>query len=316
MIQAGMCQPSSSDWTSPIHLVPTANKQWRLCGDYRKLNTQTIPDRYSPPHIHDIANNLRGSNIFSKIDLKRAFHQIPLAPEDKRKTAVITPFGLYEFNVMPFGLCNAAQSFQRLIDTALRRLEFVRAYIDDIIVGSSDEETHKQHLKMVLERLRKFRLSINYSKCIFGVGEVDYLGYRISKNGIKPIKERVEAVLNYEKPKTLQQLRRFLGIINFYRRFIKNAAQAQVPLHAYLRGVKRKDKREIKWNDEANRAFELCKSQIANACLLAYPSPNAVLTLHADASDTCMGAVLEQKEKNMWTPLGFYSKKLTDTQKR
>lgn len=316
MIQEGICQPSSSSWASPIHLVPTATGQWRLCGDYRRLNAQTIPDRYPLPHIHDFAYSLQGSKIFSKIDLKRAFHQVPLAPEDRHKSAVITPFGLYEFNVMTFGLCNAAQSFQRLMDTAMRGLKFCHAYIDDIIIASVDQQSHEQHLKTILERLRKFGLSINFSKCVFGVKEVDYLGYNINEDGLKPLKKRVEAIINYKKPKTVQELRRFLGIVNFYRRFIKNAAQVQAPLHAYSQGMKKRDKREIAWTPEANQAFESCKSQLANASLLAHPLANTTLTLHADASDSSMGAVLEQRENGMWRPLGFYSKKLTDTQKR
>lgn len=168
---------------------------------------------------------------------------MPLSPEDQEKTAIITPFGLYEFNVMTFGLRNAAQTFQRLIDTALRGLRFCHAYVDDIIIASPDEDTHKQHLKTVLERLQKFDLSLNYFKCTFGVKEVEYLGHCITEEGIKPLEDKVEAINNYKKPSTIQELRRFLGVINFYRRFIKNAAQTQAPLHNYLVGAKKNDKR-------------------------------------------------------------------------
>lgn len=178
MIQEGICQPSSSDWASPIHLVATKTGGWRVCGDYRRLNAKTTPDRYPLPHIQDFAHSLQGCQIFSKIDLTRAFHQVPMAPEDRQKTAVITPFGLFEFNVMMFGLCNAAQTFQRLIDSALRGLKFCHAYIDDILIASPDEETHEQHLRSIFERLRRYSLSLNFSKCTFGVKEVDYLGYQ------------------------------------------------------------------------------------------------------------------------------------------
>lgn len=245
MLNEGICRSSANKWVSPIHLVQKKSSDWRVCGDYRRLNTQTIPDRYPLPHIHDFTYALQNTKIYSKLDIKRAFHQVPLSPEDQEKTAIITPFGLYEFNVMTFGLRNAAQTFQRLIDTVLRGLKFCHAYVHDIIIASTDEETHQQHLKTVLERLQKYGLSLNYSKCTFEVKEVEYLGHRITEDGIQPLEEKVEAINNYKKPSTIQELRRFLGVINFYRRFIREAARIQAPLHNYLVGAKKNDKREI-----------------------------------------------------------------------
>lgn len=316
MIQQGICQPSSSQWASPLHMVPKKNGQWRFCGDYRRLNAVTIPDRYPIAFLQDFAHQLHGKKVFSKIDLIRAYYQIPVAPGDVPKTAVITPFGLFEFNVMTFGLRNAAPTFQRYIDTALRGLEFCFALIDDILIASKDHEEHRQHLRIIFERLRQHGLCINVSKCVFGVPSVQYLGYQIDENGSKPMPDRILALANYTKPSTIAELRRFLGAINFYRKSLRNAAEIQAPLHELLTGSTKRDKRPVKWNPRAERAFEECKNQIANATLLRHPIPNATLSIQSDASDTAMGGVLEQFHNGNWEPLGYFSRKFTNAQQK
>ena len=312
-----MIRPSSSPWASPIHCTKKANGEWRVCGDYRRLNKKTTPDRYSTPHIHDcITNQTHSKKVFSKIDFKRAYHQIPVAPEDIQKTAIITPFGLYEFLVMQFGLCAAAQTFQRFMDEVFRGLDFVIVYIDDILVFSRTPEEHEQHLRMVLERLRKYGLIINVNKCVFGASEMHFLGQKIDANGVSPLPEKVEAVSKFPTPKTIHDVQRFLGMINFYRRFIPHAAMIQAPLCRLTHGSKKKDQTPVNFTEVEARAFDECKRSLAEATLLAHPVPNAKIRLVTDASDLAMGAALEQERGGSWQPLGFFSKKFTSAQKK
>lgn len=296
MLNQGILQPSSSPWASPIHLVKKKTGGWRTCGDYRKFNANTTPDRYPPPLIQDLFHRLSNKSIFTTLDLERAYYQIPMATEDVQKTAIITPFGLYEFLVMPFSLRNATQTCQRYIDSIFRDLNFVFCYIDDIIIMSQSTEEHLNHLRQVFNRLRRHRLTINVSKCVFIKPEVVFLSYNISQQGYQPTADRVQAIIDYQKSETIIDLRRFLGKINYYRHCLPHAAHLQAPLNAYFTDSKTNYKRKILWTPQTERVFEDCKQSIIKLTYTTFPSSSAPLTLTTDASDIAIGAVLEQFE--------------------
>lgn len=317
MQELGICRPSKSAWASPLHIVTKKNGGIRPCGDYRMLNAITKPDRYPLPRLHDFTYILAGKKLFSKLDINRAYHCVSVAPEDVEKTAIISPLGLWEFPRMSFGLRNAAQTFQRFMNSAvLQGLDFLFSYLDDVIIASDDELQHKEHLKQVFERFEKYGITINIAKCSFGQEKLNFLGHDVSQEGIKPLAEKVQAIVEFPKPETVEQLRRFLGMYNFYRPHIPHAAQAQSELDGYLVNTRKRDKTPIVWTAEADAAFLECKSGLQEAAILAHPRQDATLALMTDASDTAAGGVLQQRVGNTWQPLGFYSKKFTAAQRK
>ncbi|GFX03600.1 hypothetical protein TNCV_2111721 [Trichonephila clavipes] len=295
LLAQGIIRPSKSPWSSPLHVVPKYDSTVRPVGDYRQLNSVTEFDSYPMPYLNDFAHALHGKRIFSKIDIFKAFHQIPIAECDIPKTAVTTPWGLYEYTHLCFGLVNVPQTFMRFMHEVLRGLPFCFVYLDDILCYSENAGEHRSHLRTIFQRLSSYGLKLNISKCVFGVTELIFLGHLITPDGIKSLPDKVQAVLDYKQPETVGSLRKFLGLLNFYRR--------------------KKDSKPLNWSSEAITAFQRSCSSLADSALLAHPSPSAPLALHVDASDYAIGGALHQVVDSELQPLAFFSRKLTSSEK-
>ena len=316
LLKAGIIRPSSSSWSSPIHLVPKKTEgEWRVCGDYRFLNSKTIPDRYPLPHIRGMPDKLHGKHFFSKIDLLRAYHQIPMHPDDIEKTAVITPFGLYEYLFMPFGLRNAGATFQRYMDTILRGLDCTFSYMDDLLIYSNDEEAHKEDVEKVLKILSENKLRISVDKCQFFKENIEFLGFQISANGVRPTSSKIDTFKNLPCPDNPQQLRRFMGMANFYRHLVPQFAEKALPLTNMLAADPKN--KQLQHTDESRAAFQDLIESISSAEPLKFIDPEVnIFHLVTDASNDAIGGALHQIINSEPVPVAFFSKKLSGTQKR
>jgi hypothetical protein len=282
-----------------------------------RLNTVTVPDSYPLPNMQDFSVKAAGCTVFSKIDLRKGYHQIAVNTADIPKTAITMPFGLFEYVRMPFGLRNSGNTFQRHMDRVLSGLNNVFCYLDDILVASRGDGDHQQHLRELFLRLRQHRLVINAEKCKFGAPSLDFLGHRISAVGASPLPVYVEAVVAFPPPTLIKELQQFLGLLNFYRRFLPNIASTLKPLTDLLRGSPKGGDR-LPWAEAQQLALQTAKTALVEATNLAHPRQDAVISLAVDASATHIGACLQQREKNSaaWQPLGFFSKKLDVTQEK
>ena len=313
MQESGVIQPSKSPWSSPVVMVRKRDGTHRFCVDYRKLNAVTKPDTFPLPRIDDLLDQLGQAKYFSSIDLASGYWQIRMSEESKEKTAFATPQGLFQFCVMPFGLTNAPAVFQRLMNRVLMGLnptggkDFVTVYIDDVLIFSTSLQDHLSHIKCVLQRIQEVGLKLKPTKCNFVCQEVEYLGHLITPKGLQTNNRLVRAVQEFPCPKDVKELKRFLGLSSYYRRFICGYASIAHPLHALTRTDV-----PYKWESKCQAAFEELKNKLGSAPILVYPSFDRPFILETDASGQGIGAVLSQRqsEDNQIHPIAFASRSL------
>ncbi len=313
MLNAGVIEPSSSPWSSPVVLVRKKDNSVRFCIDYRKLNRITRKDVYPLPRIDDVLDSLAGSSVFSILDLYKGYWQVPVREDDKEKTAFVTPDGLFQFRQMPFGLCNAPASFQRLMDTVLAPLKWLTClvYMDDIIIFSAGFEEHLVRLRAVLEAIAEAGLILNPVKCLFATESATYLGHRVSGEGVGPDPEKTKAIVHFPPPCCVTTVRRFIGMASYYRRFVKDFSKIAGPLFELTKqGIK------FKWTESERTAFEDLKNRLLSSPILAHVDFEAKLILRTDASLEGLGAVLSQKKDGSETVLHYLSKRLGDQEKK
>ena len=305
LLSQGIIRESHSPYSSPIVLVRKKNGSLRMCVDYRKLNAKTVKDAYPLPRIEESFDALQGASWFSTLDLASGFNQIGVTEEDKAKTAFITPFGLFEYNRMPFGLCNAPACFARLMQACLNEqiFQILLVYLDDILIFSKTFEEHLERLEMVLKRLREHGLKLKLEKCTFLRRRVTYLGHEVSGAGIAPDPQKIAVVQEWPVPQTVKELRTFLGFASYYRRFIESFAKIAGPLHQLVNNSlhELKVNRKLlcpfkeKWSQECQEAFDIPREKLTTAPVLGYADYTKPFIVETDASHDGLGAVLSQE---------------------
>ena len=305
MLDTGVIEPSNSPWSSPVVLVTKKDGSLRYCIDYRKLNSVTIKDSYPLPRIDDSLDALRGSKWFSCLDLASGYWQLMLDPADKEKTAFVTQQGLFQFRVLPFGLCNAPATFERLMESVLAGLNFETCllYLDDIIVFSDTFEKHIDGLEKVLQRLRSAGLKVFPKKCQFFQEEVAFLGHVVNRDGIATSPDKISAVQEWPIPNNVHDVRSFLGTCSYYRRFIKNFAEIARPLHRLT-----EKHASFHWTEQCQESFQSLKRALTTSPILRYPKMELPFILDTDASGFALGAVLSQIEDGKEQVIAYYSK--------
>ena len=324
LLNQGIIRKSHSPYAAPIVIVRKKDGTLRLCVDYRALNSKTIKDAYPLPRIEETLDLLNGAKYFSTIDLAQGYHQVAVDEKDIHKTAFrVGSGGLYEFLRMPFGLCNSPATFQRLMEVCLHEENFdiLVLYLDDILVFSQNIDDHMDRLDIIFSKLKSHGLKIKPSKCHFFRKQVCYLGHIVSEQGVSTDPAKTEVISLWPKPTTERQLRSFLGIAGYYRRFVKGFAKIAAPLHALLSKPK-KTKTNMKteqfvslWNDDCDRAFQDLKTKLTSAPVLGYPDFSKEFVLEVDASLHGLGAVLSQERGKKNVVIAYASRTLRPTEK-
>jgi len=288
----------------------------RFCVDYRGLNDLTVKSSYPLPHMEELFDRLQGARYFSKIDLRTGFYQIPLEPADMAKTAFRTRYGHFEWTVLPMGLTNAPATFQHLMHHTFREMldRCVLVFLDDIVVYSRTLEDHERDVRAVLQRLRERGLYAKQSKCELFQHEIEFLGHRVGRQGLRVMQDKVEAVDRWPQPKNPSELRSFLGLVGYYRRFIEGFSRIAAPLHGLTHTAEGTPPYE--WKPEHQRAFDEIKSRLRSAPVLQLPDPDRAYVVNTDASDFAVGAVLQQDQGRGLQPVAFMSHKMTPAETR
>lgn len=313
-MEKGWIRRSESEAGAPILFVPKKDGTLRLCVDYRGLNSITVKNRCPLPLIGETLDRLSGAQIFTKLDLKDAYHRIPIKRGDEWKTAFRTRYGHFEYMVMPFGLTNAPATFQSYINQALSGLldQFCVVYLDDILIYSDTIEEHTKHVRLVLERLRKHALYASQKKCEFFVDKVEFLGFIVSNVGVSMDPRRVATIEEWPSPTSFQELQQFLGFANFYRRFIQAYSQKARPLTALLKGsIQGKKPGPFLWNADAEAAMRTLRTAFTEAPVLRHYDPALQIKVETDASKYACAAIASQlcTVDGQWHPIAFWSRK-------
>ena len=294
LLDKGFIRPSVSPWGAPVLFVKKKDGSMRMCIDYRRLNQVTVKNRYPLPRIDDLFDQLQGASVFSKIDLRSGYHQLRVSESAIPKTAFRTRYGHYEYLVMPFGLTNAPATFMALMNKVFHEFldKFVIVFIDDILIYSKSEEEHAEHLRMVLNLLREKELYGKFSKCAFWLKEVLFLGHLISGKGLEVDPRKIEAVVKWEPPLNVSELRSFLGMAGYYRRFVEGFSKIAMPLTKLLRKIT-----TYSWDKKCQDSFEELKTRLTTAPVLTLPTSGGEYVVYSDASHQGLGCVLMQDGK-------------------
>ena len=315
MADRDLIEPSTSPFSSPAIIVPKKNGDIRFCIDYRRLNKVTIPDSQPLPHIGDCLDALGGSKWFSTLDLKSGFHQVGVAEEDRPKTAFCIPgSGLWQFKVMPFGAINSPAVFERLMEKIFAGMTYnaLLIYLDDIIVYGKTFGVHLKHLEEVLERLKDSNLKLNSEKCIFFQKEVSFLGHLISEEGVRTSPEKVKCIQEWPIPTNISELRSFIGLCSYLRRFIPEFSNICKPLH-----ILTEKGGNFEWTEKCDVAFHTLKQALISAPVLAFPDEKAgEFIVDADASNVALGSVLSQVQDGQEKVIAYYSKCFSRTERK